>query len=225
MRIYPISRAWSNINFDRYIWQKKPPMIIYGTKAKQLKQETLFSEKCASCEKQNVVDMFIIQRWFHVFWIPFFPIGKVGVSQCSHCKNMLKEKEMTPQLRMAAANLKSQSKTPLFTFIGLALLIVLISFTVVENQKDNARDAALVKQPRPGDVYEIRTTDGKYTMYKVAKVNKDTAFVYISLFESNKSTGLNQLLEKEFTEDFYAFTVKELIDMQAKGEIMDVNRR
>ncbi len=198
-------------------------MIIYGTRSKQVNHESLM-EKCPSCGSQNTVDMYIIQRYFHVFWIPFFPIGKVPVSQCSHCKQALKYKEMPASLKLAGGNLKGQSKTPYFTFIGVALLAVLITVAVIEGRKTDERNAALIKQPQKGDVYEVRTQEGNYTIYKVDHVSNDTAYLFISQYESNKATALYQLMSKPYMEETFAFTVKELVDMQSKGEIIGVKR-
>jgi hypothetical protein len=70
--------------------------------------------------------MHVFQRYAHIFWIPFFPIGKTGASQCGHCKQVLKEKEMPSSLKMAFDDVKSRTKTPYWTFAGVAIIVVLI---------------------------------------------------------------------------------------------------
>ena len=105
-------------------------MIVYGSKAKLLAKETLF-EKCPHCGKPNSVEMHVFQRYAHIFWIPFFPIGKTGASQCAHCKQLLKLKEMPPDLRLAYDNLKAQTKTPIWTWSAAAIIGVLIIYGVI----------------------------------------------------------------------------------------------
>ena len=68
-------------------------MIFYGTRAKVLATE-IITDKCTNCGTQGSVEMHIVQQYAHVFWIPMFATVKKGVSQCSHCKQVLKYKEM-----------------------------------------------------------------------------------------------------------------------------------
>src|SRR6185369_8201835 len=100
-------------------------MIVYGRKATQIAKE-LIVEKCPNCGTMNSVELYVFQKYAHVFWIPFFPIGKTAVSQCAHCKQSLKLKEMPLELRTAYDHVKQQAKTPIWTFSGLALVVVLI---------------------------------------------------------------------------------------------------
>jgi hypothetical protein len=100
-------------------------MIIYGSKASQLAKEAI-AESCPHCQKSNNVEMYVFQRYAHVFWIPFFPIGKTGVSQCAHCKQTLKLKEMPSSLKLAYENVAAQNKTPYWTFVGVAIVAILI---------------------------------------------------------------------------------------------------
>jgi len=90
-------------------------MIIYGIRNKELIKEHI-TDKYPNCGTQNSIDMHVFQKYAHVFWTPFFPLGKTGVSQCDHCKQVLKLKEMPSSLTNVYENLKSQTKTPIWTF-------------------------------------------------------------------------------------------------------------
>ncbi|MBC7851573.1 MAG: hypothetical protein H7Y31_17645 [Chitinophagaceae bacterium] len=201
-------------------------MIIYGTRSTELAKE-LISEKCGHCGKQNTIDLHLFQKYAHVFWIPFFALSKTGVSQCDHCKEVLKAKEMPQSISSAYSDLKSKSKTPLWTFSGLALLVVLIFAVVIISQRNDAKNAQLVLAPQVNDIFEIRTTDNQYTIYKVAEVQKDSVFVYVNNFETNKMSGLNDL-KKRGTGAYADFVVPlakiELKRMLEAGEIMDIER-
>ena len=127
-------------------------MVIYGTKATQLAKETV-TEKCQNCGTQNSIEIYVFQKYAHIFWIPLFPTGKTAVSECSHCKQVLKQKEMPAALKASYDNIKVQSKTPIWTFSGLALLAVLISFGVYSDNQNSARNAKLILEPQAGDIY------------------------------------------------------------------------
>ena len=160
-------------------------MIIYGSKATQLAKETQF-EKCKNCGSTNSVDIYVIQKYAHVFWIPFFPIGKTGVSQCSHCKQAMRLKEMPDSIRSSYETLKSQAKAPAWTFIGIGLLVLLISWGVVSSKQDDARNAKLVQDPKAGDVYEIRNNYDSYTLYKVDENILKTVLGFVGLKFRNR---------------------------------------
>jgi len=100
-------------------------MIIYGTRTKELASEWL-NEKCPNCGEPNSLTMHVFQKYAHVFWIPFFPAGKIGISQCSHCQQVLKENKMPPEMKAALKEIKPRTKTPLWMFVGTAISIVVL---------------------------------------------------------------------------------------------------
>jgi hypothetical protein len=202
-------------------------MIIYGSKAKELVKE-IITDKCPNCGNQNTIDMHVFQKYAHVFWIPLFPIGKTGVSQCDHCKQVLKLNQMPPHLKTAYTNLKAQAKTPIWMFIGSALIVALIIFAAIEGNEKDAKNAKLILSPQMGDVFEVKTKEGDYTLYKVALVEADSVFIRVNEFQVNKSSGLYKIREKgdvAFSQDLYGFSKAELKKMQADGEIIDIDRR
>ncbi|MEO6355853.1 MAG: zinc-ribbon domain-containing protein [Ferruginibacter sp.] len=202
-------------------------MIVYGTKSTQLLKETLI-DNCPNCGTQNSVEMHVFQKYAHVFWIPFFPIGKTAVSQCHHCKQVLKLKEMPASLKTDYENLKAQTKTPVWTFAGAALLVLAITAGVISDRKNDEKNATLILTPKAGDVFEVKTNKAQYTLYKVSAVEGDSAVIRINNFETNKITGLADLKSKgdtAYAEDEFAFSKKELKAMLEKGEIIDIDRK
>jgi hypothetical protein len=200
-------------------------MLIYGSKARLLAKEILV-EKCTSCGTMNSVELSLFQKYAHVFWIPFFPIGKTGVSQCQHCKQVLKLKEMPASMRVSFDNLKGQTKTPAWTFIGIALIAALIIVVIVSEKQKDARNAKLILSPQQGDIFEVKN-GSNYTLYKVDHIDKDTVFVLISQFETNRISGLRGLKEKgkaAYTDIVQPFLKSELKDLFDKGKIIDIDR-
>ena len=199
-------------------------MIIYGSKSKELAKETL-TDKCQNCGTQNSIDMHVFQKYAYVFWIPFFPMGKTGLSQCNHCKQVLKLKEMPATLTASYDNLKAQTKTPIWMFSGLALVAALITIGVISDNKKGEKNAQLILTPQVGDIFEVKTKDNQYTLYKVDQVQGDSVFIQSSNFEANKVTGLDDLKKKDYSSDVYGFSKSELKEMLNKGEILDIDRK
>jgi hypothetical protein len=198
-------------------------VIIYGTKSTQLAKETI-NEKCPNCGTSNSVDMYLFQKYFHVFWIPLFPTGKTAITECTHCKQVLKQKEMPAQLKASIDPVKSQAKTPIWTFSGLALLAVLIAAIVISDQKKSERNAKLIVEPKSGDVFEVKTESNSYTLYKVDRIEGDSVMVAVNNYETNKLSGLNDLKQKEFSLEVFSFHKNELKKMLESGEIIDIER-
>lgn len=201
-------------------------MIIYGTRAVQTAKEVV-TDKCTNCGAVASIDMHVFQKYAHVFWIPFFPVSKTGVSQCDKCKQVLKPEQMPAALRDSYGELKTRSKTPVWMFAGLALVAVLIVAAFVFESNKTEKNAKLIQSPQKGDIFEIRTKDYQYTLYKVDYVQKDSVFVFINNYETNKSSGLTDILlkgDKAFSEDVYGYTRAELKEMLASGEIIDIKR-
>src|ERR1017187_1201353 len=199
-------------------------MIIYGSKNKELAKEIL-TDQCQNCGKQNCVHIHVFQKYAHAFWIPIFPMEKTGGSQCDHCKQVLKLKEMPPSLRAAYDNLKSQTKTPIWTYSGLAIIAVLIAIGLIGDKTNDEKNAKLVLMPQSGDIFQIKTKDNQYTLYKVDEVQGDSVFVKANNYETNSASGLDDLKKKEYSEDILGFTKTELKQMLDKGEIIDIDRK
>ena len=199
-------------------------MIVYGSRNKELLKEHL-SDKCPNCGTQNSIDLQVFQKYAHVFWIPFFPMGKTGISQCDHCKQVLKLKEMPSSLTTAYENMKAQTKTPIWTFAGLGLVAVLITIGVISDQRKGEKNAQLILTPKAGDIFEVKTEDNQFTLYKVYQVEGDSVFIQTSNYEVNKVTGLANLKKKDYSSETYGFSKSELKEMLSKGEILDIDRK
>ncbi|MEP7239017.1 MAG: zinc-ribbon domain-containing protein [Ferruginibacter sp.] len=202
-------------------------MIIYGWKSKQLAKETVF-EKCPNCSSQSSIELYVFQKYAHVFWIPFFPIGKTAVSQCDHCNQVLKLKEMPLSLKTAYENIRSKYKTPIWMFTGLALVALLITAGVVNSQIRDERNSKFILSPQRGDIFEIKTPEDHFTLYKIQSVDSNIVFISASLYETNKRTGLDELKSKgdsAYTDDVFPVTKIALKKMLEKGEILDIDRK
>ena len=199
-------------------------MIIYGTRNKELAKE-LITDKCPNCGTQNSMEMHVFQKYAHVFWIPFFPMSKSGVSQCDHCKQVLKVKEMPQGLQQSYETLKAQTKTPPWTFAGLALLVGLIALLIVNDKKKDERNANLILSPKVGDIFEIKTVERQYTLYKVDAVEGDSVFVRVNNYETDKISGINALKNKSYSDERYGFSKPAIQEMLRQGEILNIDRK
>lgn len=203
---------------------KLAAMIIYGSRGKQLARQSL-AITCPNCATPNSTEMHVFQRYAHVFWIPFFPMNKLGVSQCNHCKQTLRTREMPPALKNEYETLKAQTKTPLWMFAGAALLAVLIVFVIVDENKKSAATAEYIKHVQPNDLLETKVEEG-YTYLKVVAVKGDTVYVKGNKEAVSLESGLTKLGtgESSFGDEAFSTTQQNLLVQYKEKKILNVVR-
>jgi hypothetical protein len=205
-------------------------MIIFGSKAVHLKTVKCNLTNCTSCSTKGSINISVFRKHFHVFWIPMFPLWKTGVSECSHCKKVMRVKEMPDNLKLEFENLKGQSKGPIWQFSGLILLVVLI-LGVKTIQKNGSEKYQKEKQeyfasPMKGDVYEYVIKTGKYTTLKVVNISKDSISFLPNRYESNSIIRLSKINKVEnYSDKPYSISKDKLKIMFNKGLIMGVQRK
>jgi hypothetical protein len=198
-------------------------MIIYGWKATSIGTDHPM-DKCEHCGQQNCMEMHVFQKYAHVFWIPFFPIGKTGVSQCNHCKQVLKPNQMTGNTKLNYENLKQTAKSPFWVWSGAAVIAAFVLFSVSQGGRWAKEKAERVAHPKANDIFKIRLATGKYTIYKVDEVVGDTVYLLQNQYEADRSSGMRDLKNKPYYDSADAFLQSEINEMFKKGEIIDVDR-
>lgn len=201
-------------------------MIIYGKKVTKLVSEEVM-EKCPNCGALNSVIFTIYQKYVQVFWIPFLPTGKVPETFCSNCKQVLEKQQFTLGMTQQYRTLKPAAKTPVWAFSGLFLLVVFIVFIAFENKQSQKDNALYIAAPQKEDIYEIKN-NGHYTLYKVDHIVKDSVFVLVNQYETDRVTGLKTLKKKgneAYSSDALMILKADLKTMLDTGEIIEVDRK
>lgn len=201
-------------------------MIIYGNRNKQLLGDDVM-DKCEHCGNDSSMEMHVFRRYFHLFWIPFVPTKKFGISQCNHCKQMLKDSEMPPKLKASYNAYQANAKTPWWMYSGLVLFSLLVLSVMWSNSNDTKNNQAYFEKPQVGDVYQIKTETNNYTLYKIDEIKKDSIIFEINNFESNRVSGLRKLANKEnggFDGIKEGYSKQEVIAMKEKGRIEKIVR-
>jgi hypothetical protein len=199
-------------------------MIIYGTKAPLLKTEYA-GIPCPNCKTNHSIQISIFQRYAHVFWIPFFPIGKTGVSVCGNCRQVLKLKEMPADLRLSYDNLKLQTKTPIWTFSGLGIVAVIAIGVTIHGQQNEKKIANLINKPKAGDIAQIKEKENQYTLYKVVDVKKDSVYLVINKYQTDDENDISNLEVKGFDTAVNAISKPAYAAMYKDNKILDIDRK
>lgn len=201
-------------------------MVVYGSKAVHVKTEQLKMISCPNCETQGSLTVSVFSRHAHIFWIPIFPFGKTGASECSNCKQVLKPKEMPERVRQEYNRIKGESKTPIWQFSGLVLIATLIIWLVNAGKEDKRNELVFISNPLVGDVYEYKTEGNNYSTLKVTQINGDSVYVSPNDYEITKKRGMYKIDKDENYPDYsYGIAKSELQKMYDEGDIYDINRK
>ena len=87
--------------------------------------------KCPYCDKINSTEVFIYSRYFHLFWIPVFPIRKEAVAKCNECDTARAEERFGPKLTEHLNEELSNTKHPFYSWSLLIALFLLLAFILI----------------------------------------------------------------------------------------------
>jgi|JFJP01.1.fsa_nt_gi zinc-ribbon family len=203
-------------------------MIFYGTKASNIKNGQVINVDCPHCETNTSMTYSVFGKYAHVYWIPFFPIGKVTVTECNNCKRTFEYSELPQaiQTKIDREKEKEGVKTPIWMFSGLGVVAVLIAIGFVVSGQTEKKEAEYLKAPKAGDVYEMKIDNGHYSTIRVDKVDKDSLYVTFNDFETDKISGLSEIdVEKNYTIFKGSYTKKMIENLYKKDSIIAINRK
>ena len=112
-------------------------IVFFGIREKKISLEPAHQHSCNHCSQRKSLYIQTNCVYFHVFWIPVFPVYKKTYSICSNCRQALTSNEMPPDLHAKAGDLKKQAKIPwyLFTGSGLVMLFIILAIFISNTKK------------------------------------------------------------------------------------------
>ncbi len=201
-------------------------MIIFGSRAAHVATKSLKNSTCPSCGKDGTLNLSVFRKHAHVFWIPMFPYAKKGVSQCSHCKNVLEKKEMPERLRTEYEKLKAESKGPIWQFSGLILLTGIVLFVVFQNNQDEKDEQVFISAPEKGDIYYQKLGNGHYTTMRVSDKVNDSIILEFNAYEIDKMSQVYKIdKEENYESEKFAIHKTDLKTMYDSDEIYRISRK
>ncbi|TDG36460.1 zinc-ribbon domain-containing protein [Pedobacter changchengzhani] len=105
-------------------------MIIFGTRGTYLKQQSN-AFNCPNCGSVGTVRISFFAKYFHIFWIPIFPTTKIGITQCSHCKQALYANQLPIELQSVYDESNKRAKRPITHYFGLFIIGLFFAFAIV----------------------------------------------------------------------------------------------
>jgi hypothetical protein len=194
--------------------------IIYGKKNAKIKSDTNHQHACQNC-KDFDLDVKVYREYFHVCFIPLFPVGLKEVKiRCNNCG----ESKWIPALQQ---QYERTSRTPFYLY-GLAIFMAAVTFACVgKDFIDGKNNAQFVADPHVGDVYTMRHVEKDSTFYyflKVSQVKGDTISAYHNRLVYFSYVSKFDATDFFIKEEEYVYLKKDLKEMLDKEEINGVTR-
>jgi hypothetical protein len=201
-------------------------MVIYGTNGKHYATQPLAGMACPSCHAPEVLQVCLISRYAHVYWVPLFPYAKIAVTQCGNCQSSWTEKELAPALAPAVHNAKKQSRVPSWTWAGVMLIAAVGLYGYLHSIRDARTDEALLTSPHVGDIYTVRSDSSRmYSLLKVQQVGGNVVELVANEYETQDATPINSLNAPfRYSKKPFTLTFLDLQVMRHKGQLTDVDR-
>jgi hypothetical protein len=173
------------------------------------------------------MNLSVYQYYAHIFWVPIFPMGKTGATECGHCLQVVRSGNFASEVKTAYAQLLRGAKTPFWTFAGLALAVVGLVAALGLATVSDGENQKLIAAPQKGDVYEVKLDRKQYTLYQVAAVTPDSVYLLVHQMATNKIIGLADLKKQGpsgYDPEPVAFSKQAIAAMLASRQIFDLER-
>lgn len=196
-------------------------LLLYGRRTARIKKYTDNEQSCKSCGVFDL-DIKVYRDYYHLFFIPFFPVGDKTVKiRCNNCGQPIRSETLQNHY-------ENISSTPIYLYALPILFAGLIAILINANINTQKEKSAFVENPKVGDVYTIRKDDNNSTSYfflKLIEVRGDTIVAYHNNLEYHGF--VTELNNDDFfvkDEELY-FTKSELKQMLENMEINSVERK
>lgn len=203
-------------------------MIIYGTGSAHLKTEQSHSLTCPNCQTKGSIQMSVFRKHGHIFWIPLFPVNKTGYAQCNSCQSMFdKPKNMPEDMRREFETMKSESKGPIWQFVGLLIIAVIIAYGSYSNIAKAKLTQEYAIAPAAGDIYHFVTDEGDYSTFRLESIQNDSAYITLNDYAISKKSGIDEIdVEENYTDIAgYSISLQTLSDMVESEEVYHIDRQ
>jgi hypothetical protein len=105
-------------------------LIFFGTKDTPIGIDEQFCY-CQSCEGDSLADIMILSTYFHIYYLPLFPVSKEVNIICQKCGMKSYGLPFNSKVIKNYSEIKSKFKHPWFTYIFLGFILFLILIAII----------------------------------------------------------------------------------------------
>ena len=179
---------------------------------------------CPYCQKDNSLIVEVYLNYWAYKSFSIIPIGKIFKISCNNCFNNISINTLDDNAKRSLSLLKKDVKTPLWSYMWLFILIILVFCSVLFIQYNKNRKAEWINNPMKGDVYEIREAKNTYTLFKVVDVKRDTLYMIVNDFTTDKISGIDDLFTKPYGRDTVLYSKDDILRFMEDGHLFEIHR-
>lgn len=205
-------------------------MIFYGSKSSEIGKGQIRNVSCPHCETNISMNYSVFGRYAHIYWIPFFAIGKEHILECNSCKASyyLKDLPQTIKDKYKQEQDRNAIKAPITHFSGLFVAAIGIAIATFFSFKSDSETKEFAKNPKVGDIfYEKTLRSGWFSSAKIIKITKDSIYSLENNMETDQKSSVDEIAGKEanFTLP-WSMTKKEYLNYVIKTDtIYEIKRK
>lgn len=104
-------------------------LILFGIKTKELARVPL-SLHCPQCGERGGLELYVLTKNFTMFFVPAFPVEKMGIVGCNACQATFVRKEMPPDMLEETGVLLNRYQLPWYNYMP-GVIVVIATFSAL----------------------------------------------------------------------------------------------
>ncbi|GGF24859.1 hypothetical protein [Hymenobacter cavernae] len=152
------------------------------------------------------------------------PTGKMDATEYGPAEQIAEDTTLL-HLKQLFTALLHPSRIPVRYHAGLLLSAVMALNLLIFNGLSTKEDLAYLTQPRTGDLYQVRTQEGNYSLLKVVAAAGNSVQLQANAYQTPSSLEVANLNKPEnYGREAFDLTRYDLQIMMQKEQIVDVER-
>ena len=107
--------------------------MLFGTKKADIGVEEVLLH-CPSCEGATKADVMVSTLYYHIWWIPMCPTGKLATIICSECGLKRVDIPLEKNIISNYKEIRSKFRNPLYTYFGVAFFLFLAIYAYFDSR-------------------------------------------------------------------------------------------
>lgn len=200
-------------------------MIIYGWRASHVKSQISDTVKCVQCQTEKTTLFSVFSRYVHIFWIPLFPYGRKGFTECQKCGYETDSSYTDDHYKRGHRELLQQTNIPFWQFAGLLIIVAFVSWGVISSQLEKENTRTYLESPSVGDKYFYKTDEGNYSVFKIRHIGSDSVEVQQNDYESSRKNRVDEIdIQENYGDYQFRLAKTDLKSMYESGLIYSIKR-
>lgn len=198
-------------------------LFLVGTRYSNVKNGVIPNERCPNCNTEDTLYFSIYKKYTHVTMIPLFPVGKYVNIQCNNCQTLFDYDDLTPNAQEKLRNEKLYNS--IWMFSGTFIISLVIIYNINLYIKNNNETAVFIKDPKIGDIYNLKFSNGYYSNMRIDKVTNDSIFTTHNDFDAYMPYEVDDLDKNEnYSNRKVSYSKKAIIKLYDTNEIIKIRR-